>query len=333
VAIPELSSVSKVLARYPIGIQTTHIASIADRGFSGAFVLHVESAGHSFCLRAWPSDRCDPARLQFIHGLMRRARIEGLSFVPLVLKATNGTDFVEFGQRLWEVLEWLPGRPDFQALPTSARLEAAASALARLHTTWEKESASAPGVCPALQRRLKAAAEWRHLRQSGWRPRWEEEIGLLREVAQRALSQVDRRIDEIPTTLQPWTDRRWPLHACHCDPWHDNLLFEGDRLSGLIDYGSVKIDHAAVDLARMLGSLVPDDPAGWRLGVQAYRAIRPFNENEVELALALDRTGAVIGAATWMRWLYEECRPFDDRERAAKRLLMLVERMEKMERV
>jgi homoserine kinase type II len=113
--------------------------------------------------------------------------------------------------------------------------------------------------------------------------------------------------------------------------WHDHLLFDGDRLTGLIDYGSIKIDHVAVDLSRMLGSLVGDDASGWQTGLQAYRRIAPLDAEEEELAHALDETGTILGVANWLRWLYEDRRPFDDRDAVARRLVELVERCERLE--
>ena len=92
------------------------------------------------------------------------------------------------------------------------------------------------------------------------------------------------------------------------------------------------MDHVAVDLARMLGSLVGNDATGWRTGLQAYRRLAPLTEEEEELAHILDETGIVVGVANWLRWLYEEQRPFADRSAVARRLTELVERLESIER-
>ena len=62
------------------------------------------------------------------------------------------------------------------------------------------------------------------------------------------------------------------MQPCLCDPWHDHVLFTGDQVSGVIDYGSVKEDHIAVDLARLLGSLVEDDENAWSIGLKAYQS-------------------------------------------------------------
>ena len=100
---------------------------------------------------------------------------------------------------------------------------------------------------------------------------------------------MDRR--RIPICLKRWADRTWPLQPCLCDVWHDHVLFDGDRVTGLVDYGAVKIDHPAVDVARLLGSLVEDDADGWAIGLTAYREVRPFTADEAQLARALDCRG------------------------------------------
>jgi Ser/Thr protein kinase RdoA (MazF antagonist) len=319
------------LALYPPPFRDPRPQPLGNHGgFSGARLWRVEAGGQSFCLRAWPAHQSDPSRLDFLHGLMRQARSAGLPFVPDVIAAADGRDHVAHAGRLWDLTEWLPGKADFHTSPSAARLEAAASALARVHCAWEKFSAAGPDVCPALLRRLAAAAEWQQLRHSGWRPRWDADANdPVQPVAERAAALIDRRVTEVPGRLQRWAGRRWPLHPCLCDVWHDHLLFAGDRLTGLIDYGAAKVDQPAVDVARMLGSLVPDDAASWQIGLRAYRATRPFGDEEAELARALDETGTVIGVATWLRWLYEEFRPFADRAAVAHRLVTLVGRMER----
>ena len=105
-----------------------------------------------------------------------------------------------------------------------------------------------------------------------------------RPAAERAWRVLPHWIDTIPDLLTRWTARTWPLQPCLCDVWHDHVLFDGDRVTGLVDYGAVKIDHPAVDVARLLGSLVGDDAEGWAAGLTAYREVRPFSAEEEELA-------------------------------------------------
>ena len=164
----------------------------------------------------------------------------------------------------------------------------------------------------------------------GWRPLAEAQADdPARPAAERAWQMLPKRIEIIPDLLKHWTDRTWLLQPCLCDIWHDHVLFDGDRVTGLVDYGAMKLDHPAVDLARLLGSLVEDDSEGWATGLAAYRAVRPFSVEEEELTHALDRSGVIAGAATWLRWLYHDGKDFENRAAAGRRLQALINRMDR----
>jgi Ser/Thr protein kinase RdoA (MazF antagonist) len=119
-----------------------------------------------------------------------------------------------------------------------------------------------------------------------------------------------------------------PIQPCLCDIWHDHILFAGDAIFGIIDYGSVRRDHVAVDLARMLGSLIGDDAAMFAAGLAAYRRVRPLSTEEEDLVRVLDETGTLLGTANWLIWLHHDNRHFEDPKAVARRLGTLVARIE-----
>jgi Ser/Thr protein kinase RdoA (MazF antagonist) len=182
--------------------------------------------------------------------------------------------------------------------------------------------------CPAVVRRLQSARAWLELIRSGWRPTIAaaDPVSQWAERAWRALTQ---RITDIPGQLAPWLDVAVPVQMCVCDIWHDHILFTGDAVTGLIDFGGVKEDSVVADLARLLGSLVGDDEAGWRTGQDAYASARPLTEAERALSRLLDRTGVLLGLANWLRRLYEHGERPDDRFAVARRMEELVLRAEK----
>src|SRR5207245_281836 len=214
--------------------------------------------------------------------------------------------------RLWAARAWQPGRAHVQAHPSAERLRAAGVALAQLHISWVHESETWQS-CPAVERRMSRWRLWNGMVSHGWcgpfETRSEDCIG---SCATRAFDLVVRWIASVPALLEPWSRRPVAIQPCLCDVWHDHLLFEGNVLTGLIDYGSVKSDHVAVDLARLLGSLVGDDREAWATGIAAYRSVRPLTGEEEALAAVLDRTGTILAAATWLRWLYWDKRQFAD---------------------
>src|SRR5262249_33508471 len=144
------------------------------------------------------------------------------------------------------------------------------------------------GPCPAVSRRLDGVHEWTCLVRSGWTPALTAEADdPVLPWAQRAWQLLPLRIEAVPEKLAPWVKLPVSLQPCLCDPWHDHILFEGDTLTGLIDYGSVKVDHVAVDLARLLGSLVGDHAEQRAVGLLAYALLRPLTAEEEALVHVL----------------------------------------------
>jgi Ser/Thr protein kinase RdoA (MazF antagonist) len=298
-------------------------------GFSGARLWRVDSLAGRLCLRAWPSRESSAQRLSQIHRLMVLASEAGLRFVPVVLVTSAGGTWVEAAGRLWDLTTWMPGQADFHAHPTRPRLEAACTALAHLHRAW---AGVAPTMapCPAVQRRLERIRDWTSLVESGWDPRpWVRADDPVRPWLERAWPLLRQRIEQIPQQLASWTERPVPLQPCLCDVWHDHLLFTADEVTGLIDFGSIKVDHVAIDLARLLGSLIGDDAESRAVGLGAYGRVCRLSPGDEALVAVLDETGTLLGAANWLMWLYQEGRTFDDRTAVARRLGELVERIER----
>jgi Ser/Thr protein kinase RdoA (MazF antagonist) len=318
----------EVLAHFAEVPPTTPLQALANHGgFSGARLWRVSAGNLMLCLRAWPPTGPSAERLRFIHGLMRSARDRGLGFVPAVFLTGGRQSLVVHAGRLWDLTQWLPGQSDFAAHPSPGRLETALTALAQVHAAWAEVQTVGP--CPAVARRLTCAREWAELLGSGWRPDCASAVAdPVRDWAERAWRLLPRHLPGLAEHLEPWRDRPQALQPCLCDVWHAHILFEGDDVSGLVDYGSLKMDHVAVDLARLLGSLVGDDTARRAAGLRAYRRVRPLTPEEEALAEVLDVTGTVLAAVNWLRWLYHEQRRYEDRSAVARRLAEVVLRLE-----
>ena len=316
-----------VLSRYPL--PASERASLGNAGgFSGARLWKITSAAGTYCLKAWPADRFPAERLVRMHSWMISARSSDLRFVPNVIHAADGSTVAAREQYHWDLTDWMPGRAAFRDNPTPSRIAAACSALATLHAAWGRTE-SRIGPCSAVQRRLAALEEWLDLVRSGWRPAFATpSFDPVTPAAERAWRILPALVSQLPTILEPHKVRPVLLHPCLCDIWHDHVLFEGDVVSGVIDYGSMRIDSPATDLARLLGSMAGDDQVLFRAGMNSYLAILPNAVSDPDLVRILDWSGTVLGAANWLIWLYRDHREFEDRTAAARRLRTLVERME-----
>jgi Ser/Thr protein kinase RdoA (MazF antagonist) len=306
-----------VLAHYPDRLRGPIAALGNHGGFSGARIFRVSSDAGALCLRAWPIET-SATQLDFIHALMRRANDAGLDFVPRLVPTTRGDCYSHVAGCYWELATWMPGTA---AAPTPERAQAAATALARLHQAWSDPRPRC-GPCPAVARRLAVVRDWRGPIAGGWQPSCAP-LDPVAAPAQRAWAIVRRRLPQLPALLEPWRLCPLPLQPCLCDVRPGHVLFTEDRVTGLVDFGSCKVDHVAVDLARLFG----EDRLLWATGLDAYAQHRPLSNVERALARDLDCTGVVVAAANWLRWLFRERRAYPDRAAVAQRLAALVERL------
>jgi Ser/Thr protein kinase RdoA (MazF antagonist) len=295
-------------------------------GASGARIWRAMGYNGPLCLRAWPLATSSD-HLSFVHLLMRRASI--LKFVPRIYQTRQGDSWIRFASRLWDLTSWAPGSADFAGRPSTRRLENACATLAQLHNTWQTASEN-PRPCAAIKRRLERAQVWSRFVESGWQPPDHGyPCAALHAQIVRAWKLLPPLMERLPGRLEAVAEMHVRPQPCHGDLWHDNVLFQGELVSGIVDYAAITVDHVAVDLGRLLGSLVPDDQPMMEAGLAAYMAIRPLSAADRRLVQLLDETGAVISAANWLIWPLWEGVKLDNPEGAAQRLTFLLNRIER----
>ncbi len=298
-------------------------------GFSGAYLWRIESAFGDFCLKAWPP-AYGPRDLVIIHRLMRQATAAQLPFVPRLATTLSGHSWVEKAERCWDLQSWLPGRADFHDRPSNPRLATALTALAQLHLAWRPaEQTCAPAG--AVLRRLTALTQWdreqfalltQHVLRIGADP--------AATVARQALELLRRWLRQARLALEPWASRSFPLQPCLCDIWHDHVLFDGDRVMGIVDYGGIRErETVSADLARLLGSLVGDDPLKYKHSLPAYETVRPLTAAERALIPILEGTGVVVAVGRLIEWLGSDRLRAEHVSGATERLEKLVQRMQR----
>src|SRR4051794_11229953 len=108
---------SHVLSAYPAVFRSAVVVPLGSHGgFSGARLWRLDTVAGAFCLRSGAPTETR-THLEQRHALMSGARAAGLTFVPAVIEASNGSTIVELAQRCWEMMDWMPGRADFHDFP------------------------------------------------------------------------------------------------------------------------------------------------------------------------------------------------------------------------
>ena len=314
----------RILAAYPRHLADARWVALGNAGgFSGSRIWHGTALdGQEFALKQYPRATTE-RQLERVHRWLKAAREQGLTYVPAVVSGRDGRTIAIVENRCWDVTTWMPGKADFHDDPTDVKLFAAVAALARIHRAWENLDVAFVQPCPALLRRWQAIRDAEAMLRNGPPPIAPSTDPLDRDI-ERAWTLLPRLIPRMLGLLAPWKNRPIPVQPCIGDVWHDHVLFEGECVTGIIDFAAAKLDAPAADLARLLGSLIPDEHERTRRALNVYTAIRPLPDRA--LVEVLDVAGIFGAMVNWLKRYGTMTSP--DRARVAKRFAALVARME-----
>lgn len=283
-------------------------------GFSGAAVVKVESADGAYCLRRWPESQTSSARVLAIHHLLELANHRGITVVPVPVRSDSGATLPEVAGEFWQLEPWMPGVADFSIRPSGERLNSAVTQLARFHNAirdwvptsqvsqWFQPPSLSPS--PTIGHRINMIDGHIAIVGDFDAALTKETDARFREVGSRVASLFRVAHSSVKRELVAVQELVVPLQPCIRDVWHDHLLFDGDKLSGIVDFGAMATDSISCDLSRLLGSLFGDDSAAWQRGLSHYETVRPMTEAEHRLLRALDRSSVLLSGMTWLKRRY-----------------------------
>lgn len=202
-------------------------------------------------------------------------------------------------------------------------------------------------VCgsPTLTDRLARLATWQ---QGRYEP--------VRVLAGMSSANERQLVAETFDLLQSWSEPLRQQLVCLAeqaveqhfvlrDIWSEHVLFTGDEVTGVIDFGAARWDEPTTDLVRLLGSLEPHNAERRRSGLAAYNQFRSelanglpgkmilgrvasFEPLRWERLQTLDQTATLLSAAQWLEWLVLEQRDFvQPRDELVERWRGFIERM------
>lgn len=323
--------IAQVLLAYPADCQPTAVMSLTSAGgFSGATLWRLVTRRGGLVLRRWPSSHPSRSRLEFIQAVLWHVWHEGFQLIPLPVETQTHAGYVEHAGHFWEIVPWMPGSADYKSAPSRDKLAVALVALAQFHvaaSSFPLPSTSLAVSPCALERRAKldelSRKDLARLKAAITPRDWPE----LAPIAEKVLGQFD----EARKRVEPLLTRAATIHVsqqpCIRDIWHEHVFFEADRVTGIIDFGSMRPENVAADIARLLGSMVGDDPNGWTFGIDAYQSVRRLSDDELFLVKAFDRSAVLLSPIQWLEWIYIDKRQFADRQRVMSRLHELTPRL------
>lgn len=303
-------------------------------GLSGAEIFRVAHpvTADWFCLRRWPNAMQDERQLRAIHATLNAAVRDGLDVVPAPLPTMQGATIVREDDVYWELAPWMPGTADYHTNPSTARFENALTTLARFHTAVCKPT-QRQGQVPGILDRLQITEYWLGQDLAVLRGKIESEPSCpYQDQFQRILDAFAAHGEGLRCRLIDASQWSLPLQACIRDVRAEHVLFEGHRVSGLVDFGAMRNDHIGLDLARLLGSLAGDSDESWLNGVAYYeQGGRKFGKLETQLVGLIDVSNVLLSGLNWVRWLVLEHRGFHSASAVATRIGEIARRVQRLD--
>ena len=318
--------IERILVEYPRHLVDARWVALGNAGgFSGSRIWRGTTFdGREFALKEY-SLATTGRQLERVHGWMRAAKEQGLPFVPAIEPASNCRTVAMVNESCWDVTSWMPGKSDFHDDPSDGKLFAAVEAIARIHALWANLVPPTEQPCPAILRRWRATQDAEALLKNG-PPLIDPDTESLLSNLDRAWALLHRQLPRMQALLEPWRSRLVTVQPCIGDVWHDHVLFEDNRVSGIIDFAAAKVDVPEADLARLLGSLIPGDHGRMRQALVVYAGIRPVPD--YRLVEVLDVTGAFGAVVNWLNRFMRF--PLPSVTRVAERFGKLVDRLDSL---
>lgn len=268
------------LARYDVG-ELVSAKGIAE-GVENSNYL-IDTTGGRFILTLYEK-RVSADDLPFFLAMLDHLAARGVP-VPPALKDRHGVAIQTLEGRPACLIAFLPGVS--LSHPTAAQALAAGRAMGEMHRALADFTP---------ERRNDLGPE-------GWTALLDRCGGDLDGIAPGLQARLSATLDAVLTS--------WPRDlarsAIHADLFPDNVLMQGDRVTGLIDFYFACTDIRAYDLAVMHSAWAfendgaPADPAVGRALIQGYDATMPLSPDE-RAALPILAQGACIRFVLTRAW-------------------------------
>jgi Ser/Thr protein kinase RdoA (MazF antagonist) len=285
-----------------------NLAVIRDRGLSQATVFRIETRASIFAIKLWPASIATE-RLLEIHAFQNHMTRCPEPILPRLVQWSDGHTLLEADGTRWEIAEWKPGAPIEKLGEISdEQLCQCADALAILHLQSAAQSSAmhpppglaqrAQGITRALRAERSSAHRFLHSIAS-------HHSQSAAQVLQDLSTRAHRILPAVMDTIERMSRARvlcfWVLR----DVWREHLLFQGNRLTGIVDLGAARMDWPGLDLVRAFGTLMSGSDPRWSFAIARYLETRPDTSITFASLEAVHRASVALSALQWIDWFAE----------------------------
>lgn len=239
------------------------------------FLIETEGPQYILTIYEDTATGVDPDDLPYFLGLMQHLASNGIS-CPTPIENKQGAVLSRLAARPAALVSFLDGRSTITPKPPQCR--AVGAALAELHLAgaeFETERANKQGP-----------DNWRKLFEASHARADEASPGL-----------ADFMAEELTRIEAAWP-QGLPEGVIHADLFPDNVFFQNNKVSGLIDFYFACHDMLAYDLAIMLNAWCFEADVNFNITkaralLAGYQSVRPMSRDEIA-ALPILASGAAM---------------------------------------
>jgi homoserine kinase type II len=225
-------------------------------------VHDASGAEHKYILTLYEK-RMNPAELPFFLNLMQHLATRGIA-CPQPIARKDGTLFGDIAGRKAALVSFLQGKS--RTVLGNAHVASVGETLGKLHQAAADFAGTRPNA----------------LSLPGWQTLYNKVKGQLDGI-QPGLEKLIA--DELDYLTKHWPTEIHPTGVIHADLFPDNVFFEGDKVSGVIDFYFACSDALAYDVAITLNAWVFEpkfefNPIKSKLLLTHYQKIRSFSKSE-----------------------------------------------------
>ncbi|MFL7794584.1 MAG: phosphotransferase [Anaerolineae bacterium] len=227
---------NQVLSHYDIGASCG--ARPVERGFVNE-TRRIETPSGTYFLKHYHPNLYHPEIIRAQHALIAHLRQTGFP-APTILPTANGDTLLMLDGELYEIQTYIAGT--FYDHKQPAHFEEAARMLGRYH-------ACVAGFAPQALRNLGElySPEILHANLVALIDAWEiERDPDLAQITRQLAAQAD------DLTIRLTAHGVLPHLIIHGDYYADNLIFEGDCITGVVDYDKARWQPRVIELAETL---------------------------------------------------------------------------------
>ncbi|PHR95069.1 MAG: hypothetical protein COA78_30935, partial [Blastopirellula sp.] len=308
---------AKAIAAFPLvhSVTANQVQQlISEDGFSGSLLWKIATNEAVYLLRCWPSET-KRERIEWIHQVQHQVRESGFQFTPQLIQAQNQQTFVQADGRYWELASWMPGTSLVGFDQPESSLLSMFGLLAQFHLHSAKIPAATPtqtGCSSTVQERIDLieyfnAIPKEQISAAIVQTQWNDFI----ERAMELLDAYRKQSKQLSLELNSVKHLRFNLQPCLRDARGEHFLFEAGEPSGLIDYGAMRMESVAVDLARLSSTTIRSKAKLQHdAAITHYEQLRPLSSDEKSLIPVLMDTSRYLTGMNWIRWVAMEKRVF-----------------------